>query len=130
MSQLIHPILDALDGTSYEWLKKLMFTFNEGSIGKFEALAPLLPHEPILQENYSFLRQKICLMALIESVFRRGAYDRTMSFKTIAEETHLPVDEVEHLLMKALRCVSYIILTPTVPDYRSSQPEAHPRQIG
>lgn len=44
-------------------------------------------------------------MALIESVFRRDAYDRTMSFQTIAEETRLPLDEVEHLIMKALRCV-------------------------
>ena len=59
--------------------------------------------QPILQENYPFLRQKICLMALIESVFKRGAYDRTMSFQTIAEETRLPLDEVEHLVMKALR---------------------------
>jgi 26S proteasome regulatory subunit N9 len=54
--------------------------------------------------NYPFLRQKICLMALIESVFARGSYDRTMSFQTISEETRLPLDEVEHLIMKALRC--------------------------
>jgi len=53
--------------------------------------------------NYPFLRQKICLMALIESVFARDAYDRTMSFQTISEETRLPLDEVEHLIMKALR---------------------------
>ncbi|OBZ74457.1 putative 26S proteasome regulatory subunit rpn9 [Grifola frondosa] len=99
---LMHPILDALDGTEYDWIKKLLFTFNEGNIGKFEALAPLFSKEPILQENYPFLRQKICLMALIESVFKRGAYDRTMSFQTIAEETRLPLDEVEHLVMKAL----------------------------
>ncbi|ETW79696.1 hypothetical protein HETIRDRAFT_322407 [Heterobasidion irregulare TC 32-1] len=99
---LMHPILDALDGTPHEWIKKLLFTFNEGNIGKFEALAPLFPKEPILQENYPFLRQKICLMALIESVFKRNAYDRTMSFQTIAEETRLPLDEVEHLVMKAL----------------------------
>ncbi|KAI3603904.1 proteasome regulatory particle subunit [Moniliophthora roreri] len=99
---LMHPILDALDKTPYEWIKKLLFTFNEGSIGKFEALAPLFPQEPILQENYAFLRQKICLMALIESVFKRDAGNRTMSFQTIAEETRLPVDEVEHLVMKAL----------------------------
>ncbi|KAI0920324.1 hypothetical protein AcW1_002095 [Taiwanofungus camphoratus] len=99
---LMHPILDALERTPHDWIKKLLFTFNEGNIGKFEALAPLFPKEPILQENYPFLRQKICLMALIESVFKRGAYDRTMSFQTIAEETRLPVDEVEHLVMKAL----------------------------
>ncbi|TFK26919.1 proteasome 26S subunit [Coprinopsis marcescibilis] len=99
---LVHPILDALDGTQHEWIKKLLFTFNEGNIGKFEALAPLFPKEPILQENYAFLRQKICLMSLIESVFKRHSTDRTMSFQTIAEETRLPIDEVEHLVMKAL----------------------------
>ncbi|KIK58831.1 hypothetical protein GYMLUDRAFT_262366 [Collybiopsis luxurians FD-317 M1] len=99
---IVHPILDALDGTNFEGIEKLLFTVNEGSIGKFEALAPLLPQEPILQENYAFLRQNICLMALIESVFKRSANNRTMSFKTIAEETRLPNDEVEHLVMKAL----------------------------
>ncbi|KIY66145.1 hypothetical protein CYLTODRAFT_444888 [Cylindrobasidium torrendii FP15055 ss-10] len=99
---LMHPILDALDGTPQEWIKRLLFTFNEGSIGKFEALAPLFPQVPILQENYPFLRQKICLMALIESVFKRSADNRTMPFATIAEETRLPVEEVEHLVMKAL----------------------------
>ena len=102
----MHPILDALNSTPYEWLKKLLLTFYEGNIGKFEALAPLFPKEPILQENYAFLRQKICLMALIESVFRRNAYDRTLSFQTIAEETRLPLHEVEHLVMKGLRCVT------------------------
>ncbi|EMD35192.1 hypothetical protein CERSUDRAFT_116660 [Gelatoporia subvermispora B] len=99
---LMHPILDALDHTAHDWLKKLLFIFNEGNIGKFEALSPVFTHEPILQEHFTFLRQKICLMALIESVFKRGAYDRTMSFQTIAAEVRLPLDEVEHLLMKAL----------------------------
>ena len=49
-------------------------------------------------------------MALIESVFARGAYDRTMSFQTISEETRLPSDEVEHLIMKALRCLLSLAL--------------------
>lgn len=48
-------------------------------------------------------------MALIESVFKRPANDRTMSFQTIAEETRLPVDEVEHLVMKALRLVQSVL---------------------
>ena len=115
----MHPILGSLDGTPHEWIKKLLFTFNEGNIGKFEALAPLFPQEvrstyhllathtnippqPLLQANYPFLRQKICLMALIESVFKRSADNRTMGFQTIAEETRLPINEVEHLVMKAL----------------------------
>jgi 26S proteasome regulatory subunit N9 len=46
-------------------------------------------------------------MALIDSVFRRNANDRTMAFQTIAEETRLPLNEVEHLVMKALRLVFF-----------------------
>lgn len=42
-------------------------------------------------------------MALIESVFKRASDDRTLRFETIAGETKLPVGEVEHLVMKALR---------------------------
>jgi 26S proteasome regulatory subunit N9 len=49
-------------------------------------------------------------MALIESVFKRNADDRTMEFQTIAEETRLPLDEVEHLVMKALRFVYLPVL--------------------
>lgn len=46
----MHPILDALDtSTEIQWLKKLLFTFNEGNIGKFEALAPLFPKEVSLK---------------------------------------------------------------------------------
>ncbi|KAG1734858.1 hypothetical protein EDD22DRAFT_787811 [Suillus occidentalis] len=28
---LMHPILDALDNTQYDWIKKLLFTSNEGN---------------------------------------------------------------------------------------------------
>lgn len=41
----MHPILDDLDQSEFDWIKKLLFTFNEGNIGKFEALAPLFPKE-------------------------------------------------------------------------------------
>ncbi|CAE6511057.1 unnamed protein product [Rhizoctonia solani] len=103
---LQHPIMVSLDKTPQQWLKDLLYVFNEGNIGKFESTMPLFHQEPILEENHPFLRQKICLMALIESVFKRmgtGSAGRTMSFQTIAEETRLPQDEVEHLVMKALR---------------------------
>ncbi|CBQ71239.1 related to 26S proteasome regulatory particle chain RPN9 [Sporisorium reilianum SRZ2] len=100
---LLHPILASLGKSKqHSWLSDLLFAFNAGDIGRFEALAPHLGKEPILAENQPFLRQKICLMSLIESVFKRAADDRTIAFATIAAETKLPVDEVEHLVMKAL----------------------------
>lgn len=61
--------------------------------------------QPILNTSAGFLRQKICLMALIQAAFARprdGA-SRLMTFQSIAEATRLPVNEVEHLIMKALR---------------------------
>ncbi|KAH9916410.1 uncharacterized protein BXZ73DRAFT_105848 [Epithele typhae] len=73
---LMHPILDVLDNTEHEWIKKLLFTFNEGNIGKFEALAPLFPKEKILLDNFPFLRQKICLMALIDLKLIKGSLDQ------------------------------------------------------
>ncbi|KAI5478256.1 hypothetical protein MNV49_005321 [Pseudohyphozyma bogoriensis] len=99
---LMHPILESLVGTEYEFIKDLLFAFNAGDIARFEALLPKLSSEPILQENYAFLRQKICLMALIESVFKRPTSDRVLPFSVIAAEARVPIDEVEHLIMKAL----------------------------
>lgn len=99
---LMHPILNSLNGTEYEWIKDLLFAFNAGDITKFESLVPALENEPILKENSPFLRQKICLMALIESVFKRPTADRVLPFSVIAAESRIPADEVEHLVMKAL----------------------------
>lgn len=104
---LLHPILASLHNTNYAWISELLNAFNAGDIGRFEALIPRLAQEPILDMNVAFLRQKICLMALIENVFKRSTDDRTLSFATIAKETHIPVDEVEHLVMKAL-CLGLI----------------------
>ncbi|WFD02018.1 26S proteasome regulatory subunit [Malassezia obtusa] len=104
---LLHPILASLHGTEYAWLSELLVAFNAGDIGRFEALIPRLAQEPILETNVAFLRQKICLMALIENVFKRSTDNRTLSFETIAKETHIPVNEVEHLVMKAL-CLGLI----------------------
>ncbi|KAI3625628.1 hypothetical protein CBS9595_000989 [Malassezia furfur] len=99
---LLHPILTTLRDTEYAWLSDMLVAFNAGDIGRFESLIPRLGQEPILETNVAFLRQKICLMALIENVFKRSTDNRTLSFETIAQETHIPVDEVEHLVMKAL----------------------------
>ena len=68
-------------------------------------------------------------MALIESVFKRNADNRTMSFQVIAEETRLPVDEIEHLVMKALRWVisSLCLLSTSGPYSIFRQPQAHQR---
>ncbi|CAG8522221.1 15675_t:CDS:2 [Funneliformis caledonium] len=93
---LMHPILDALSGTPHEWLRNLLFAYNAGDLTKFELLSQFL------QENIVFLRQKICLMSLIEAVFQRSSDNRTIAFSSICSVTLLPPEEVEYLIMKAL----------------------------
>ncbi|KAJ1925086.1 26S proteasome regulatory subunit [Tieghemiomyces parasiticus] len=99
---LMHPILDALKGTEQAWLCDILLAFNSGDIGAFETLSSHFSKQPILQSHLAFLRQKVCLMTLIEVMFKRISVDRRMSFEEIAKAIRLPLEEVEHLVMKAL----------------------------
>lgn len=99
---LLHPILDSLKNSEYQWLLDILFALNDGNVTSFESLTSHLGKQPILQNSLPFLRQKICLTALIEAVFKRPTSNRTLTFDTIAHETRLTADEVEHLVMKAL----------------------------
>lgn len=100
---LSHPIVDALKGTEHEWMGVLLMAFNAGDIGKFESLSNQLHSQPLLTQQMTFLQQKIRLMTLIESMFRRqGTGARTVGFGQISGETRMPANEVEHLVMKAL----------------------------
>ncbi|ORY77679.1 hypothetical protein BCR37DRAFT_118874 [Protomyces lactucae-debilis] len=99
---LLHPVLQTLAGTEHAWLRDFLAALNAGDLSSFEQLLPKVAKLPLLQQSLPFLRQKICLMTLIEAVFKRPTHDRVLTFATIASETRLPVYEVEHLLMKAL----------------------------
>ena|SRR5579862_2580157 len=48
------------------------------------------------------LQQKIHLAALLSLIFSRPPHSRTLPFDLIANETRLPIGEVEYLVMKAL----------------------------
>ncbi|CAG8972891.1 hypothetical protein HYALB_00001311 [Hymenoscyphus albidus] len=98
---LLHPILDTL-AKDDAWLRDLLFAFNRGDLAAYDVLAGHISSNPLLAEHRDGLRQKIYLAALTETVFRRPPHDRAMSFRTIAEETKVRPDEIEHLIMKAL----------------------------
>ncbi|KAH3676076.1 hypothetical protein WICMUC_002373 [Wickerhamomyces mucosus] len=97
---LTHPILQTLQSTEHEWLIKLLNSLNSGDLNKFSELLSNLSKSTILKESEPFLRQKICLMTLVELVFSKSI--RTISFKDVSIATRLSLNEVEHLVMKAL----------------------------
>ncbi|PQE31731.1 proteasome regulatory particle subunit protein [Rutstroemia sp. NJR-2017a WRK4] len=98
---LLHPILDSLVKDD-AWLRDLLFAFNRGDLGAYDVLAGHIDSNPLLSQHRDGLKQKIYLAALTETVFRRPPHDRTMTFRTISEETKVRPDEIEHLIMKAL----------------------------
>lgn len=99
---LLHPILDSLKDSPHGWLRDLLFAFNAGDLGAYTILTSNLDKNALLREHETFLHQKICLSALTEAVFRRPPHDRSMTFTTIQEETKVQLDQIEHLMMKAL----------------------------
>ena len=99
---LLHPILDSLNKTEHAWLRDLLFAFNRGDLHAYNILQSHLQANTLLQEHQQFLYQKISLSALTQLVFSRAPQDRAMTFATISEETKVQLDEIEHLIMKAL----------------------------
>lgn len=99
---LLHPILDSLKDTEHDWLRELLFAFNRGDLGAYNILQSHLQANELLQAHERFLYQKISLSALTQLVFSRAPQDRSMTFSTISEETKVAIDEIEHLIMKAL----------------------------
>lgn len=103
--QLMHPILDTLNSKNYSWLRDLLFAFNTGNIDSYTKISregPFLQN-PLLVSEQTSLSEKLCLMTLVESVFKRSKEERgRLRFDSIAKETRVKLDEVEHLVMKAL----------------------------
>ncbi|KAK4156821.1 hypothetical protein C8A00DRAFT_40727 [Chaetomidium leptoderma] len=100
---LLHPILDALsESQADQWLRELLFAFNRGDLAAYDVLADHISSSALLAQHSRQLREKIYLAALTEAVFRRPPHDRAMTFATIAAETKVRPDEIEHLIMKAL----------------------------
>nr|UCK81615.1 26S proteasome non-ATPase regulatory subunit 13 [Arenicola marina] len=99
---LAHPILNKLWETEKQWLVDLLYAFNSGNIGKFEELKSKWSTQPDLKQHELLMRQKISLLCLMEMTFKRPATKRQLSFDEISKEAHLPVNEVELLVMKAL----------------------------
>lgn len=99
---LLHPVLDTLANTPHAWLRDLLVAFNRGDLRAYDVLAAHIGKNDLLKEHQNFLYQKISLSALTETVFRRPPHDRAMTFSTIAQETKVQPNEIEHLIMKAL----------------------------
>ncbi len=77
MLQLAHPILESLKGTEEEWVIDLLYAFNSGSLDKFEKLKPKWSLQPDLKSKALNLKQKICLLCLMEVLYDLKTFVQT-----------------------------------------------------
>jgi 26S proteasome regulatory subunit N9 len=100
-------ILSALEGTEFGFLKSMVEAFYHGSVTEFHAL--LDDHRdafdslPALVENLDTIKEKICLLSLLQLIFTKPPHQRVLSFQEIQEHLSLEQEEeVEWIVMRAL----------------------------
>ena len=112
---LEHPVVTTLEATDFAWLAHLLRAFSVGDIDQYESLVEThhaqLAEQPALLANTSFLKEKITLMCLTETLFQHlgPAADRAVPFAAIATASKLPVEQVRALMR------ARTILTPHTP---------------
>jgi len=98
---LMHDMVNYISDEN-KYLLELVRGFNEGSLSKVDKLQQQLISQPDLEKDLPFLRKKITLMCLVETIFQRPVNQRTISFKDISDITRVSLDLVELLVMKAM----------------------------
>ena len=99
---LAHPILSSLNGSQESWIAELLFAFNSGDIKKLLELERYWGEWDDLKRRKEFLLSKIQLLALMEVSLQRATKNRELDMAEIAAACHVPVERVEHLVMRAL----------------------------
>ena len=94
-------ILKFLIGTKFEYLIKLISSFNSGDL---KSLNFETNSHPALMAHLPFLQEKLCLMSLAQLLFLQIKNDRRVHFSSISHVTKVPLDQVEFLLIRAISC--------------------------
>lgn len=109
-------IVQSLRSTEHEWLLLVLEAFNHGDLDKYEKVckesASKMNAQQVLVTQQDFLKQKITILALLQLAFSRSL-QHSISFEDVEKACKLPIDEVEHLLM---RCMSLGLISGIIDD--------------
>jgi len=110
-------VVNSLVGSEFEWLYHLIKSLGEGNIANFEkvfkdARANIQKFPNIIKEE-DYLKQKVRILALLELIFSLDKDERSISFSTISQHCHIPVDQVEYMLLKSM---SLVLIKGTIDE--------------
>jgi 26S proteasome regulatory subunit N9 len=101
-----HSIVTSLADTESQWLLDLVLLLDKGdsdSVAVFgETFVPLIQESDILAPHLDTIQRKLSLAVFLQVIFQRPFDSRIFSFNEIAEACHIPKDQVELLVLKAL----------------------------
>ena len=101
---LENEILKNLTGSTFEFLVHLISSFNSGDLSCLRSQEAKISSHPALMAHLPFLQEKLCLMSLAQFLFLQIKNDRRVHFSKISNETNVPIDQVEFLLIRAMSC--------------------------
>jgi len=88
-----------------QWLLELIISLDQGNVDNFNNILmknrTTFEKNPTLMVSKEIMKQKIALCCLMKIVFNRPPHLRDVSFVEISKETHLPLEQVEWLIMRA-----------------------------
>lgn len=99
------PVLAILDGTPEHWLVEMLKACAKGDVLEFQKLtqqyADPIAKQPALVHRANAVQEKLTLLALVNLIFEKHSSERTLGFQEIAERLHVPVEQVEWVVMRA-----------------------------
>jgi 26S proteasome regulatory subunit N9 len=103
---VVTPILSYLKGTPNAWLQDVIIALYQGDITQFNKVLDdnrdkYFAHSA-LATNHDAIKKKAVILCVVNIAFNRDPHDRKISFVEIADKAHIPLDQVEWVLMKAL----------------------------
>ena len=101
-----HPILNSLKDTTDSWLFDLILLLDSGSSDSIpifnEKFASIILNDDRFKSFLPIIQQKIALSVFLNIIFSRPFDSRIFSFEEISKSCHVPLDQVEWLVMKSL----------------------------
>jgi 26S proteasome regulatory subunit N9 len=98
--------LSILKDTPEQWLVDMLQACAKGDVLEFQKLtqqhADPIAKQPALVHRANAVQEKLTLLALVDLVFEKPSSERTLSFEEIATRLHVPLEQVEWVVMRAL----------------------------
>ena len=95
-----------MSNSKYDWIYKLILSFNSSKVDQFEEMLNIYSYninsEDILRNNYTLIKIKIRIAALMDLIFQKNKNERVLSFKEISQVCFCSLDDIEILLIKAM----------------------------